>query len=309
MSGWIKIHRSIREWEFFKDKTMTYFWLYLLLNAEPEDTVKNGEPVERGSLFTSLSDLAKENRMSIQQVRTCLDNMQSNKQITRKTTNKGTKITICNYASYQDGQQAEQQANQHITNTQTNKQKKTPLIPPDGSLPDPHSLSPLISPQIPIKKKEKRKGVSDDTLDEKASVDFEFVLVLWNTSVKRSVPKVKAITPARKEKVRLRIKEMGGWEKAKGVLAECFKKIGESDFCNGATGKWVATFDWFFENEKNWLKVMEGNYDNRKEKSQLEVLVENNQKAHEYYERRYGYGGASPYGDSAGGGQDGPDEQ
>lgn len=118
------------------------------------------------------------------------------------------------------------------------------------------------------------------------------------------------LSPARKEKVKLRIKEMGGWEEAKAILANCFKKISESDFCNGSTGKWTATFDWFFENEKNWLKVLEGNYDNRKEKSQLEILAENVAKADAYYEQRYhGYGGASPYGNQEGGGPYGPDEQ
>lgn len=119
------------------------------------------------------------------------------------------------------------------------------------------------------------------------------------------------LSPARKEKVKLRIKEMGGWEEAKAILANCFKKISESDFCNGSTGKWTATFDWFFENEKNWLKVLEGNYDNRKEKSQLEVLQENIAKADAYYGQQYhGYGGgASPYGNQAGSGNDGPDEQ
>ena len=99
-------------------------------------------------------------------------------------------------------------------------------------------------------------------------------------------------------------------DEAKKILATCFQKISESDFCNGATGKWTATFDWFFENEKNWLKVLEGNYDNRKEKSQLEILAENVAKADAYYEQRYhGYGGASPYGNQEGGWPYGPDEQ
>lgn len=103
---------------------------------------------------------------------------------------------------------------------------------------------------------------------------------------------------------------MGGWEKAKDILAECFAKLGESDFCNGSNGKWAANIDWFFKNSQNWLKVLEGNYDNRKEKSQLEIFAENVAKADAYYEQRYhGYGGASPYGNQTGGGPYGPDEQ
>ena len=127
----------------------------------------------------------------------------------------------------------------------------------------------------------------------------------------RSVKKIVGLSVSRKEKIKLRIDEMGGWEQACATLATCFRKINESDFCNGkGDKKWVASFDWFFINDKNWTKVIEGNYDNMKETTPLDKLSENIAKADEYYEQRYrGYGGASAYGNPAGRRSDGPDEQ
>jgi len=35
--------------------------------------------------------------------------------------------------------------------------------------------------------------------------------------------------------------------------------------------QWVADFDWIIKNDTNWVKVMEGKYDNKgKSKSQLD---------------------------------------
>ena len=281
---------------------MLYFWVSILFMAD-----------ESGSFVTSLNALAKELRLSVQQVRTCLSNIESNKLITHISTKQGTKIIICDFDNYKAVQQSEQQKLQQTTNTPSNKPKEAPPVPPDGSpLNNPPSFTPYNPPQESLKESSGTDVPEDEKRGKPVSPppDFSFVLKLWNDSAMRSIPKVRMLSPARKEKVRLRIKEMGGMEEAKGILATCFKKISESDFCNGATGKWTATFDWFFENEKNWLKVLEGNYDNRKEKSRLEQLAELYKQGNEYYEQQYrGYGGASPYGDPPGGGHYGPDEQ
>ena len=42
-----------------------------------------------------------------------------------------------------------------------------------------------------------------------------------------------------------------------------FEKAEASDFLKGANREWKANFDWLI-NETNMVKVLEGNYDNRK---------------------------------------------
>ena len=58
-----------------------------------------------------------------------------------------------------------------------------------------------------------------------------------------------------------------------------FDKVAASDFLCGESDKgWRASFDWLFENEKNWVKVIEGNYDNREqEKSRKQTLDVNSE--------------------------------
>jgi hypothetical protein len=38
----------------------------------------------------------------------------------------------------------------------------------------------------------------------------------------------------------------------------------ESKFLRGDNKRgWKASFDWIFENQKNWVKIIEGTYDNK----------------------------------------------
>ena len=56
---------------------------------------------------------------------------------------------------------------------------------------------------------------------------------------------------------------MGGAENAIPILREILVKIQESNFLKGDNKLgWRASFDWLFENGKNWVKVYEGNYRN-----------------------------------------------
>jgi hypothetical protein len=47
-----------------------------------------------------------------------------------------------------------------------------------------------------------------------------------------------------------------------------------SDFLSGRNGKWTGcNFDWLI-NENNMVKVLEGNYENKKQKTGLDALKE-----------------------------------
>ena len=124
-SGWIKIHRSILNWEWWDDHNTTRLFLFCLLEANHEDKKWHGENIERGTFITSLSHLSQNTGLSTQQIRTSLERLISTSEITKKTTNKLTKITICKYDIYQDVQQAEQQIEQQAIQQTNNKQITT----------------------------------------------------------------------------------------------------------------------------------------------------------------------------------------
>ena len=107
------------------------------------------------------------------------------------------------------------------------------------------------------------KEVSDeDEKPERFTVDYEEVKTLYNT-ICVSYPTLRALTDARKRKVRERAEEMvkiGDWM---AVLHVTFDKMQASSFLRGENKRhWTATFDWLFKNGSNWAKVYEGYYDN-----------------------------------------------
>ncbi len=84
---------------------------------------------------------------------------------------------------------------------------------------------------------------------------------LWNETCV-GYPKLIKLSDARKHKIRIRLQEMGGGEKGLEVMQEIFRRLEASNFLKGENKRgWKASFDWVFENDKNWVKVWEGNYD------------------------------------------------
>ncbi len=71
--------------------------------------------------------------------------------------------------------------------------------------------------------------------------------------------KVQKLSDARKKHLSARIKEYGA-----DKIKEVFMKADASDFLRGVNNNsWTATFDWII-NPNNFVKIMEGNYDNKK---------------------------------------------
>lgn len=124
MSGWIKIYKQFKDWEWYNKSEMVHLFIHCLLKANFKDGSFQGITVEKGSFITSLKHLSEETNISVQTIRTCLKKLQLTKEINVKSTSKLTKITICKYESYQVD---EVQANKQLTNKQqtTNKQLTT----------------------------------------------------------------------------------------------------------------------------------------------------------------------------------------
>ena len=101
MCGWIKMHRSLLQWEWFQKPEMVQLFVYLLLKASVEDRKWQGLDVKRGQVVTSVSTICRDLSLSTKKVRNCLEHLKNSQVISIKTTNKFSVITICNYATYQ----------------------------------------------------------------------------------------------------------------------------------------------------------------------------------------------------------------
>lgn len=141
-----------------------------------------------------------------------------------------------------------------------------------------NNLNEDISNDISLSSKEKnslqsskRKSAEADPIaaqkEEKADTpDFGKLASFFNDELQRNgsiIPTIRSIGGQRRSGTMARIREHG-----KPAFAEAVKKAAASDFLNGKNDRgWVADFDWIIK-PNNFIKVLEGNYDNRQQNNQ-----------------------------------------
>lgn len=101
MEGWIKIHRSLLDWEWYPDTNCVRLALHFLLKANFQPKKWQGITVGRGQLVTSRGQLSEETGIRQTTIRAALDKLVNCGFITKSATNRYTIVTICNYDSYQ----------------------------------------------------------------------------------------------------------------------------------------------------------------------------------------------------------------
>lgn len=121
--GFIKLHRSILKWEWWQDENTRNVFLWLLLNANWEDSRFQGHEIPKGSLVTSYAKIAESLGISVQSARTSINHLKSTNEITSKSTSKFTIVTIVNWEKYQclddsDNKQINKQSNNQLTSNQ-----------------------------------------------------------------------------------------------------------------------------------------------------------------------------------------------
>jgi len=118
MSGWIKVHRKLLEWEWHDDPKMVALFLYIILKANHSSQIWRGTIIKKGQFITGLLKMSKDTGISVQSLRTCLRRLELTKEIVVKSTNKFTLVTIVNYEDYQINQDQPTNDQQTINNKQ-----------------------------------------------------------------------------------------------------------------------------------------------------------------------------------------------
>jgi len=101
MTGYIKLHRQILEWEWYSDINTKILFLHILLKANFKNMVWRGININRGQLFTSIFHLSSEIGISEKQIRNSLKKLKNTNEIDIQGASNGTMITVCNYETYQ----------------------------------------------------------------------------------------------------------------------------------------------------------------------------------------------------------------
>ena len=99
-NGFVKIQRSITNWRWYKDVNTFHVFMHLLFKANYEPHEFMDMTVQRGQLVTSIQHLADETGISYRSVRTALSHLKTTGEVTVKTNNKYSLITLLSYDEY-----------------------------------------------------------------------------------------------------------------------------------------------------------------------------------------------------------------
>ncbi len=101
MNGFIKLHRRMLDWEWYRDSNTKCVFLHLLLSAAFTPGEWKGIQVGEGQAIIGTQKLAADLGLSRQQVRTALKKLTASGEITTQTTNRYTLVTIRHWRDFQ----------------------------------------------------------------------------------------------------------------------------------------------------------------------------------------------------------------
>lgn len=121
--GYVKLWRKSIEAGWLQNHKLWAFWCWCLIKASHKefDMVVGCQQVHLmpGDFIFGRKAASKELKISEQTIRTLLDFLKTSRNLTIKTTNKFSVITIINWSAYQDKEnEINQQVNQPLTNNQ-----------------------------------------------------------------------------------------------------------------------------------------------------------------------------------------------
>lgn len=96
-TGFVAFPRGLTAWEWYDDPNTCRLFFHLMLTANWEPKNWHGIVIEPGSRVASLSRLAAETGLTIQNIRTSLERLKSTGYLTIKTTNKYSVLSINNW--------------------------------------------------------------------------------------------------------------------------------------------------------------------------------------------------------------------
>jgi len=128
IKGYIKLHRELMDWEWYKEPLITRLYVHLILSANHKDNTIRGISVKRGQFLTGRKKLSFDTGISEQTIRTSLNKLKSTSYLTIKSTSQHSIIALRDYDLFQrptseltNNQPA---SNQRLTTNKNEKNEK-----------------------------------------------------------------------------------------------------------------------------------------------------------------------------------------
>lgn len=235
---YVKISRKILDWEWYTDINTKVLFLHILLKANWKPGRFQGTEVPRGSLATSQQNMAAETGLTIKNVRTALKHLENTGEVAVSRHPKFSVITVKNYNQYQSS------GSQVAVEGQPDGSRGATIEEGKKERKEEYNKSP---------KGDYESGTPENSI-------YATIRELYN-SVCGSYPRLVKMSEARKKAINARIR--AGYTREDFRIL--FEKAEASEFLKGANKRnWRATFDWLIS-DTNMAKVLDGNYDVRKE--------------------------------------------
>lgn len=226
---------------------------------------------KRGQSMKSLETWGKRWRVDISTVRRFFRLCEKDSMIVRENLQKTTRITVCNYDFYNDFQQLKQSrsngkanATQFASNSdaiQTKNDLKNDLKNEEGVVvpqPDPDLKKEYRELETALTGKDTKEVWTSVTgfIRDKSPEFLEPYAAAWNIfATTYKLPALKMISDSRRKKFATRIREPGF------DFLKILEAIKVSPHLKGDNNRgWKTDFNWILENDSNYLKILEGNY-------------------------------------------------
>lgn len=119
MAGYVKLFRSIDQWEWYQDTNTKSIFIHCLIRANHKSKKWKGKVIEPGMFVTSYSKLSDELNLTISQIRVGISHLKMTGEIAHQMTNKFSIITVTKWGDYQ--------VLTYEDDTQNNKQERTQI--------------------------------------------------------------------------------------------------------------------------------------------------------------------------------------
>ena len=103
MSGWIRLHRRLREWQHYQENSVKAVFIDLLLSVSFEESWYKGKKIDPGCTPMSITAIEQHTGLSRKSVIHALKVLEGTGEITRTRTNNGCITRITNFNEYQGG--------------------------------------------------------------------------------------------------------------------------------------------------------------------------------------------------------------
>lgn len=100
-NGYVKIYRSLLNWEWFKDVNTMHLFIYCLIKANFKEKNYQGIKINRGQFMTSFDRMTVETGLSKSKIRTAIKHLILTQELTQTSYRQYSIITVNKYNDYQ----------------------------------------------------------------------------------------------------------------------------------------------------------------------------------------------------------------